>query len=110
MKKLFCSLEGVWKEFKKVELTQEERDLLKSTGASDKEAREALMERVRLEREVAASAEDAALAEEAYIRVKPVLKEGDTYQLIGVDCVVDSGHVYGIVNCRVNGDHKQIRF
>lgn len=37
---------------------------------------------------------------------KPVLKEGDVYQLIAAD-INDDGN--GIINCRVNGEHIQIR-
>jgi hypothetical protein len=42
--------------------------------------------------------------------VKPVLEDGSIYQLISMDVSEDSGLYWGILNCRVDNDHRQIRF
>jgi hypothetical protein len=38
------------------------------------------------------------------------LKEKDTYQLISINLTEKEDKFTGILNCRVNGEHKQIRF
>ncbi len=109
MKQLQSTTEGVWVELKKVELTQEERELQMSREESDKEARKALMERIKSEREVEALPEDINEAQVKYDAIKPALKAGDTYQLIACDLTIKGASVTGILNCRVNGKHLQVR-
>jgi|LakMenEpi03Aug12_release.lakeMendotaPanAssembly.Ray.scaffolds.fasta_scaffold534628_2 hypothetical protein len=45
-----------------------------------------------------------------YNNVKPVLEDGSTYQLISMDVSENSGSYWGILNCRCNDQHLQIRF
>lgn len=45
-----------------------------------------------------------------YNTVKPELEDGSTYQLISMDVSEDSGSYWGILNCRVNNEHVQVRF
>jgi hypothetical protein len=45
-----------------------------------------------------------------YNNFKPVLEDGSIYQLISMDVSEDSGSYWGILNCRVDNDHRQIRF
>jgi hypothetical protein len=52
---------------------------------------------------VTASTEDSATAQTIYDQHKL-----ENASLIGVDINLPSGK--GIINCRLNGDHKQIRF
>jgi hypothetical protein len=108
MKNLQSTTENNWVEIKQVVLTQEEKELQRSTSETDKEAKKALMERIKAEREVVADEADVVLAQAAYDSIKPVLKEGDTYQLIAANFTINNG-VKGILNCRVNGEHKQFR-
>ena len=110
MKNLQSTIEGIWKEVLKVELTQEEKTLLMSTDEADLEAQKALMDEIKTKRFVDAQIKDSELAQAKYENVKPKLKENDTYQLIAFDVTLDSEHLTGILNCRVNGEHKQIRF
>jgi hypothetical protein len=109
MKQLQSVIENYWVELKQVVLTQEEKELLTSTSETDKEVKKVLMERIKAEREVVAEEADLTLVQAAYDSIKPVLKESDTYQLISVNFTINSGVVNGILNCRVNGEHKQIR-
>lgn len=41
---------------------------------------------------------------------KPLLQDGDSYQFIGANVSQDSEQSWGILNCRVNGEHIQVRF
>lgn len=46
-----------------------------------------------------------------YTSIKPELKEEDTFQLIAMDIhEKGEGQFTGILNCRVNSKHEQIRF
>lgn len=106
MKHLQSTTEGTWIEVKQVELTDEQKTLLRSRNENDLEAKKTLLAELKTLREVAAKAADVKLAKAKYDKVKPTLKETDVYQLISIDIYDESG----ILNCRVNGEHQQIRF
>lgn len=106
MKNLQSTTEGTWIELKQVQLTEEQKTLLNSNDEANTEAVTALLAEIKSLREVVAQEEDSALAQVKYEEVKPTLKETDIYQLISFD-ITDNN---GILNCRVNGEHKQIRF
>lgn len=57
-------------------------------------------------------ADDPVLAElnALYASKKPELKEGEPYEFIGMDVTIDGSESWGILNCRVNSQHTQIRF
>lgn len=106
MKILQSATEGTWIEIKQVNLTEQQTALLASEKESDKDAIIELIAEIKSLREVEANEEDASLAQAKYEAVKPVLKETDVYQLISFDIHGTTG----ILNYRVNGEHKQIRF
>lgn len=112
MKQIQSVTEGVWKEIVKVELTAEEKVLMRSKEDTDKEAKKALMARIKSERELPLDETSSSVATEIYTANKPTLKETDKYQLIAVDISLDetSGVGKGIINCRVNDEHIQVRF
>jgi len=54
---------------------------------------------------------DIRLANDAYAQNKPTLTSDDSYKLISADVLIDDDSaVSGIINCRINGEHEQIRF
>ena len=110
MKQIQSTTEGTWIELIQVTLTEEQQALITSIDSADDEAREALFLQIKADREVALISEDVVIAEATYLANKPALAEGDTYQLIAVDMTLDEGVTQGILNCRVNGEHKQVRF
>ena len=110
MKIIQSTVETIWKEIVKVELTSEEKTLMFSTNEEDKVAKKALIDRVKSERELELDVETSAIAQAIYESKKPTLKETDTYQLIAVDMQLEGEVGTGIINCRVNEEHKQIRF
>lgn len=107
MKNLQSILEGTWIELKQVTLTEEQIALLTSDDAQDKTD---LMSEIKSQREVTATKSDADLAVSKYNEVKPALETTDVYELIAMDVVITEETLSGILNCRVNGEHKQIRF
>lgn len=92
-----------WKERKTPNLTDQERELLRDMSEANHEERKVLMDRIREESLVAVTAEEAAQAQAIYDQHKI---EGAT--LIAADITLPSGT--GIINCRVEEEHKQIRF
>jgi hypothetical protein len=109
MKTYQSTIEGTWVEILKVELTEEQKTLMSSTNEDDKEAKLALVNTLKAQREAAVSANKAQELTSFYNTVKPVLKETDVYQLISAD-LSEATPFTGILNCRVNNEHKQIRF
>lgn len=110
MKNLTSNTEGVWLIPIFTQLTAEEHVILQSEKETDAVAKAALLETIKTNRETPASTEDATEAQTVYEFHKPVLKETDTYQLIAVDLRIEGLNKNGIINCRINGEHKQIRF
>ena len=106
MKNLVSTTEGTWIELKQVDITEDQKTLLQSKKESDKEAIVALLAEIEEIRKADAEKEDAVLAQAKYDEVKPILKETDVYQLISFNISNNAG----ILNCRVNGEHLQIRF
>jgi hypothetical protein len=105
MKNLQSVIEGNWVKLNQIQLTEEQKILLSSTNSEDQEAIETLRVSIKSQRETKATKADAALAQAKYVEIKPAV---DEYQLIAMDINIDS--MSGILNYRVKGEHKQIRF
>ena len=110
MKVIQSTLETIWKEIVKIELTSEEQTLIFSTNEENEVAKKALIDRVKSERELELDVETSAIAQAIYEANKPTLKSTDTYQLIAVDMQLEDEVGTGIINCRVNEEHMQVRF
>ena len=110
MKVIQSTLETIWKEIVKIELTSEEQTLIFSTNEENEVAKKALIDRVKSERELELDVETSTIAQAIYESKKPTLKSTDTYQLIAVDMQLEGEFGTGIINCRVNEEHVQIRF
>lgn len=110
MKNLQSIEEGTWTEIVFVELTPAEQFLLDSNEEMDVEAKEALNERIALDKQKPASAEDAKFAQDFYEEIKPEVNEGEEYKFLAMSLFMENENKTGILNCRINGDHKQIRF
>lgn len=76
-----------------------------------KTERDQLVETIRDASIVELDAQEITELDALYESVKPELKDGDEYQLIACDASRDqAGVLHGILNCRVNGEHVQVRF
>lgn len=110
MKNYQSTVEGSWVEIVSVQLTEAEKALMISTKPEDAEAKKALMERIKSEREVSVKRTEVTKLTSFYESKKPALKETDTYQFISANLSGVDGNYKGIINCRVNGEHIQVRF
>jgi hypothetical protein len=111
MKNYQSTIEKNWVELFTVELTKTQIELLKSTQETDAEAKSDLIKEIKESREGEISSELSEKLNTVYTSLKPELKEEDVYQLISADFSEKSENVFtGIINFRLNADHKQIRF
>ena len=110
MKNLTSNTEGVWFDPIHLPLSEEDTRLISSTSDVDTDAKTALFATAKAAKENPATTEDATISQTVYEFHKPVLKETDIYELIEVVTRIEGTNMNGIINCRVNGDHKQIRF
>jgi len=92
-----------WKERVRLQLTNEEKLLLADRSENNKEEREALTTRLRNQSFADLSKEESDIAQAIYEQNKI-----DGATLISVDILLPHGS--GIINCRVDKEHKQIRF
>ena len=107
MKQLQSVEEGTWIEIKQVDLTAEQMAILAS---EDIDAQNTLSEYITQQRQGVATDADIQTGNAKYTEIKPTLKDTDVYALISMDIVVEAERVTGILNCRINGEHQQIRF
>ena len=107
MKNYSSTTEEIWIELVQITITEEEKILLNSTNESDQEAKQQLIDKIKSDSKKLVSSEKLSELVSLYNSVKPKLKEGDVYQLISID--VNEKNT-GILNCRVNGEHIQVRF
>ena len=84
-------------------ITPEERVVLEDKTVPPSEAKKSLMESIKARSSKPADPSDATAAQAIYDQHKV-----DDSTLISVDVSLPGGH--GIINCRVDGEHKQIRF
>jgi hypothetical protein len=111
MKNIQSIEEGKWFELVPVEFTESERTILFSNDEQDIIAKEALLEKIKTDGKKSISAAIASKAKAKYNEIKPSLKSTDVYELISADFILDDTNItFGILNCRVNGEHKQVRF
>jgi hypothetical protein len=110
MKNYQSTAEGTWIELLPVQLTEEQKTLIMSTKEEDTEAKKALQETIKSQREGSVPTKKKNELKAFYNTVKPELKEDDTYQLISIDLSEKEEKFVGILNCRINGEHKQVRF
>lgn len=101
MKNYISREEGVWNEILNPQVTEEQLVVLQG---EESDAKSLLIESIRQASSVVV--EDTTELVALYNSVKPTLKEGDVYTLISINVTNNRG----ILNCRVNGIHTQIRF
>jgi len=96
-------INGAWKQLTPPTLTDEQRNLLKNTNPDYDAARKFLRETLQSECYTPATVGNAATAQAIFDTNNIV---GST--LIAANIILPNGN--GIINCRVGGEHKQIRF
>ena len=101
--------EKQWVKVNNIEITETEKTLLMSTNEDDKNAKNELLETIKSIRFTNLTATESEEFVDLYETIKPTLKDTDVYQLISCD-ILKTDKLSGILNCRINGEHKQIRF
>lgn len=110
MKNYQSTQEGLWVELLNPDLTQEMVLVKELIEEKRFDALKELQEAIRLQREDPVTVEKSEELTQFYLTKKPSVPEGKAYQLISMD-VTDSGDTLnGILNCRVDGEHIQVRF
>jgi hypothetical protein len=109
MKNYKSEVEGTWVEQTNYFATQEE--LAAIENAKTEKSKKTLI--AKLQEKYTLPVEEAKLEvlNAIYAQFKPVLKdEKDVYQLMTINIFEENGKHKGILTCKVNGEHKQIRF
>lgn len=96
-------IDNSWVERKNPNITVEERAVMEDRSENNNEARQTLMEAVRSRSTSPADLDDAQTAQAIYDQHKIAGSN-----LIAADISLPGGN--GIINCRVDGEHKQVRF
>jgi hypothetical protein len=110
MKNYQSTQEGQWHELLNPDLTQEMALVKELIEEKKFDALRELQEAIRLQREGPVPAEKAEELSQFYLTQKPPVPEGQAYQLIAMDVTEQDSVFRGILNCRVNGEHIQVRF
>ena len=103
MKKQLTLINGEWKQMLDPNVTPEEQAVLENTSPENFETIEELVASIRARSITNASPEDSAAAQTIY----------DQHKIDGaefIDCHLTLPDGYGLINCRVENEHKQIRF
>lgn len=96
-------VDNVWIERINPNITIEERAILEDKTMPPSDAQKTLMENIKTRSFKPAEQEDSVVAQTIYDQHKL-----DHSDLISADITLPNGH--GIINCRLNNEHKQIRF
>jgi hypothetical protein len=108
MKHYISSVEGEWVEVLPVNLTEEQKSILES---EDKVAKKQLSELIKSQKQGPVDEIKKSELDRFYNIVKPKLKEGDSYELISISLSKKAKNIFtGILNYRINKEHKQVRF
>jgi hypothetical protein len=108
MKNYTSKIEGEWFSLVGYEPTEEQLAILKIIPATEEEVdlRAQTLDEIKLASRELVSTEDASELVSLYNANKPVLKSTDVYLLIEATIYNNTG----LINCIINGEHKQIRF
>jgi hypothetical protein len=110
MRNFQSTTEGTWIELLSVQLTEEQKALMMSTNKEDEEAKQTLMGTIKAQREGVVSSEKQEQLNSFYNLIKQEIGQNDVYNFLSINLSIKKGKISGILNCRVNGEHKQIRF
>ena len=103
MKKQLTLINGEWKQMLDPNVTSEEQAVLENSSPENLEAIEELVANIRARSITNPSPEDAAATQTIYDQNRI---EGAEF----IDCHITLPDGYGLINCRFENEHKQIRF
>ena len=103
MKKQLTLINSEWKQMLDPNVTPEEQAVLENSSPENSETIKDLVASIRARSITNASPEDSAAAQTIYDQHKI---EGAEF----IDCHITLPDGYGLINCRLGNEHKQIRF
>jgi len=107
MKKIQSTIENQFYELREVVLTKEEKIILFS---NDFEAKKLLYRKIEELKKGELTQNEIDTYTQFYLSIKPVLNSNEIYDFVSLDLTDNNGTYVGILNYRVNEEHKQIRF
>jgi hypothetical protein len=110
MKTYQSKVENVWEQTHKIVYTEQEQLIMKSEKDEDKLAKKEIMELYKEQKRTPLSETESAKFIEIYNKHKPAVKETDKYELIVISVLESEKKTSGIINYRMNGEQKQLRF
>jgi len=104
------TIEGSWTKIVSVPLTKEQQGLVISNKEEDNEAKKILLDAIRSQREITVTTKEKTKLNATYNSLKPILNESNVYQLLSINLFEkEDKTLTGILNYRLNGEHKQER-
>lgn len=110
MKNYQSTQEGTWVEILNPDLTQEHKLMQELIEEGKHDAIKELQDAIRVQREGTVDSKKESELNALYQTHKPTIEEGVAYQLIAMEVFETKDGFGGILNCRVNGEHIQVRF
>ena len=104
--KTFELKNGNWYELKSIIPTEEETVVLNTEDESLTEQQKAILAKLNFTEPV--EEKESTKLEELYQSLIPT--DPGEYELIGINISKEGDEYFGILNCRINGEHKQVRF
>jgi hypothetical protein len=104
------TIENKWVKVNSIVLTEEQKTLLISKKAEDLIAKTELQETIKGQKYTNLTTTKAKVFNDLYNSIKPTIKEGDLYEFISMNVSKNEDKQSGILNCRLNKEHLQIRF
>jgi hypothetical protein len=102
--------ENTWFEYLNTDLTQELMLLQQLKVEQNHDEIKNIMAEIKAKKEGPVDAGKTQILNDIYASKKPELKEGDNYSYISMDISEDGGNYWGILNYRIDGNHRQFRF
>lgn len=110
MKTYQSTTENIWHQIHKIVYSEQEKLILDSEKEEDNDARKQIIELHKNEGKTLLTETESQKYVEIYNQQKPTLLESDKYVLLSIIVVERGKNISGIFNCRINAEHKQIRF
>lgn len=110
MKTYQSTAENIWEEINRIIYSEQEQLILDSENEEDRDAKKQITELHKNEGKKLLAENESQKFIEIYNQQKPTLSETDKYVLLSIIVVEKGKKTTGIINYRINGEHKQIRF
>lgn len=109
MRNYKSEVEGTWTEQTNYSATTEELEAIEN--AKTEASKKNLFNKIKAKQALPVDEDKLEVLNAIYAQFKPVSEdEKDVYELMTMNIFEENSRYKGILVCRVNGEHKQIRF